>query len=108
MTFIITFSKLLIIHYSKRVKRDTNRFSHSKPINKNFIFKNYLDEYEEYKTYDENDIILILRGLQNILSYFINIKYQFTKKRENFDKNFWIKFINDFHNQTKQNFILKN
>ena len=47
--------------------------------------------------------MLILRGLQNILSYFINIKYQFTKKRENFDKNFWIKFINDFHNQTKQN-----
>ena len=105
MTFITTFSKLLIenIHYSKRVKRDTNRFSHSNPINKNFIFKNYLDEYEEYKTYDENDIMLILRGLQNILSYFINIKYQFTKKRENFDKNFWIKFINDFHNQTKQN-----
>ena len=39
MTFITTFSKLLIenIHYSKRVKRDTNRFSHSNPINKNFI-----------------------------------------------------------------------
>ena len=80
MTFIITFSKLLIIHYSKRVKRDTNRFSHSNPINKNFIFKNYLDEYEEYKTYDENDIILILRGLQNILFEEKNKKIIFTKE----------------------------
>ena len=38
-----------------------------------FIFKNYLEEYKEYKRYDENDILLILKGIKDILFYFLYI-----------------------------------
>ncbi len=105
MDFISTFSHFLIerVYYTKRVKKDTNRFSHSNQLNKNFIFKNYLDEYQEYKRYDENDIMLILKGLKTLLSYFIHLKYEFTKTRETFDKTFWIKYVHEFTNQTKTN-----
>ena len=105
MSFISTFSQFLIerVYYTKRVKKDTNKFSHFNESNKNFIFKNYLDEYQEYKRYDENDIMLILKGLKILLSYFIHIKYEFIKKKETFDKTFWIKYVDEFINQTKGN-----
>ena len=38
------------------------------------IFKNYLEEYKEYKIFDEKDVLLILKGKRYILTYFLNIE----------------------------------
>ena len=43
--------------------------------NKNFfLIKNYLNEYIESKSYDENDIVLIIKGSRNILYHFLGIE----------------------------------
>ena len=69
-----------LIHYlSKRIyierngRKDTAKFSHFDPVNNKLIFKNYLEEYKEYKKYEENDVLLILKGIKDILFHFLSI-----------------------------------
>ena len=73
------FIAALIQYLSKRVyierigRKDTDKFSHFNTLNNKLIFKNYLEEYKEYKRYDENDILLILKGIKDILFHFLSI-----------------------------------
>ena len=48
-------------------KNDTEKFSHYDRITNNIIFKNYCEEYKEYKIYDENDILSILNSIKVII-----------------------------------------
>ena len=48
-------------------KEDTEKFSHYDKNNNNIIFKNYCEEYKEYKTYEENDILSILNSINVII-----------------------------------------
>ena len=65
-------------------RKDNEKFSHFDYENNLIIFKNYLEEYKEYKTFDENDILLILKGINDILIYFLNIEYN---DKEEIEKN---------------------
>ena len=77
-----TFILALAVNLSRKItidtkgRKDTERFSHfDEKNNANyFIFKNYLDEYKEYKLFDESDVLLILKGIKDITFYFLNIK----------------------------------
>ena len=31
-----------------------------------------MEEYKDYKRYDENDVLMILKGIRDILFYFLN------------------------------------
>ena len=74
-----SFISALIIYLSKRInierigRKEFDKFSHFDPVNNKLIFKNYLEEYKEYKRYDENDVLLILKGIRDILFHFLNI-----------------------------------
>ena len=57
------------INFDNRNRVDTENFSHFDEKNNKVIFKNYCEEYKEYKTYDENDVLPILKEMKNILSY---------------------------------------
>jgi hypothetical protein len=50
------------------------RLSHME-INENnyFIIKNYIEEYKEFKSFDENDVHVIIKGLRQILFHFTSI-----------------------------------
>ncbi len=74
-------------------RKDTERFSHFDENNNvnYFIYKNYLDEYKEYKIYDEVNVLLILKGLRDIIYYFFNIK----SNDKRYVKEFWPDFKND-------------
>ena len=77
----IDFLSALVNSLSKKIyvdkigRKDIEKFSHFDNENNNVIFKNYLEEYKEYKTYDENDILLLLKGIKDILLYYLNIDY---------------------------------
>ena len=76
-----TFMLALAVNLSRKItidtkgRKDTERFSHfDEQNNANyFIFKNYLDEYKEYKLFDDSEVLLILKGLRDITFYFLNI-----------------------------------
>ena len=51
-----------------KIKIDTEKFSHYDNQNNKVIYKNYCEEYKEYKTYDESEILSILKGINEILS----------------------------------------
>ena len=78
------FMLALAVNLSRKIsidtkgRKDTERFSHfDEKNNANyFIFKNYLDEYKEYKLFDESEVLLILKGIKDITFYFLNIKPQ--------------------------------
>ena len=55
-------------------RKDNEKFSQFDEENNIIIFKNYLEEYKEYKIFDENDLLLILKGKRYILTYFLNIE----------------------------------
>ena len=56
-----------------------NKLSHMQNSNsKLFIVKNYLEEYKEFKTLDENDVMVIIKGLKQILFHFIKIEKPFS------------------------------
>ena len=57
----------------KNGRKEIDKFSHFDAGNNQIIFKNYLEEYKEYKRYDENDVLMILKGIKDILFYFLNI-----------------------------------
>ena len=77
----IHFISALTKYLSKKIKietigrKDKEKFSHFDNDNNVIIFKNYLEEYKEYKTFDENDVLLILKGIKDMLIYFLNIEY---------------------------------
>ena len=48
---------------------DSEKFSHYDKKNNEIIFKNYLEEYKEYKTFDESDVLSILKGINDIISF---------------------------------------
>ena len=50
-------------------KEKTEKFSHYDKNNNKIIFKNYCEEYKEYKKYDENVVFSILKGINDIISY---------------------------------------
>ena len=54
---------------NKETKEDTENYSHYDKKSNKIIFKNYCEEYKEYKKYDENDIVSILEGINNIVSF---------------------------------------
>ena len=68
------FMLALAVNLSRKIsidtkgRKDTERFSHfDEKNNANyFIFKNYLDEYKEYKLFDESEVLLILKGIKDI------------------------------------------
>ena len=74
--FISALTKYLSqrINIDTKGREDTERFSHfDETSNCNyFIYKNYLDEYKEYKLYDDQDIILLLKGIRDLSSDFLN------------------------------------
>ena len=39
-----------------------------------FIIKNYLEENKDFKSFDENDVNIIIKGLSQILFHFMNIE----------------------------------
>jgi len=78
-------SKKIIIE--KIGRKDKEKFSHFDKENNKIIFKNYLEEYKEYKLYDENDVLLILKGIKDILLFFLNINQENIKK-ENYSQSF--------------------
>ena len=98
--FGTTFISALSVYLANRItidtkgRKDTERFSHfDEKSNVNlFIFKNYLDEYKEYKLYDEGDILLILKGIKDIAFHFLNIKNSNSEPK---DINFWVDFKNN-------------
>ena len=51
----------------KKVKYNENSIQVNSGLNQVFILKNYLDEYKDYKTFEENDIYIILSSLSNIV-----------------------------------------
>lgn len=48
-------------------------FSQYNSQNDKFIIKNYLEEYKEAKILDENDLLIIVKGLKSIIFHFLNI-----------------------------------
>ena len=60
---------------TKRIKLDeigrddTEHYSHYDKKCNQLIFKNYCEEYKEYKNFDEGDIISILKGINDIISF---------------------------------------
>ena len=75
--FISELTKYLAkkINIEKIGRKDNEKFSYFDNDNNKIIFKNYLEEYKEYKTFDENDVLLILNGIRDMLIYFLNIEY---------------------------------
>ena len=70
---IITTSDFLF----RRVKYGESfslRLSQNEPM-KFFIVKNYLEEYRDLKTFDENDVHVIIKGLKQILFHFFSIEH---------------------------------
>ena len=94
------FISSLTMFLSKRItislkgRKDTERFSHfDETSNVNFfIFKNYLDEYKEYKFFDEGDVLLILKGIKDITFHFLNINPNPNPNPKKAKDNFWPDF----------------
>ena len=76
----ILFISALIKYLAKKIniktigRKDNEKFSQFDEKNNIIIFKNYLEEYKEYKIFHENDALLILKGKRYILTYFLNIE----------------------------------
>ena len=76
-------------------RKDTEKFSLFDKKYNDMILKNYLDEYKEYKRYDENDILMLLTGLRDILFQFMggNVEpFDDNKKVNGISKTYWIDF----------------
>ena len=53
--------------FENKIKFDTEKFSHYDAEHNKIIYKNYCEEYKEYKSYDESEILSILNGINDIL-----------------------------------------
>ena len=82
------------IEIEKKGRKDADKFSLFYEKNNKIIFKNYLDEYKEYKRFDEFDILMLLTGLKDILFQFIGNDSDNDKKKKsnNVKKAYWIEF----------------
>ena len=83
------------IEIDQKGRKDTEKFSLFDKKYNDFIFKNYLDEYKEYKRYDETDILMLLTGLRDILFQFMGRDIETLdkdKKMKNHMKNYWTEF----------------
>ena len=85
------------IEIEKKGRKDTEKFSLFDIKNSDIVFKNYLDEYKEYKRYDENDILMLLTGIRDILFQFMSndagiIKEDNKKKNKNAKLEYWAIF----------------
>ena len=67
--FINPLSELLNqkVTYEDRIKNDSENFSHFDEQHNKIIFKNYCEEYKEYKSYDESEVLSILKGIDDII-----------------------------------------
>ena len=54
--------------FENKIKIDTESFSHYDSKHNNIIYKNYCEEYKEYKIYDESEVLSILKGINDIIS----------------------------------------
>ena len=88
----LTKKKKKRIHIEEKGRKDTERFSHFDDRNNinYFIFKNYLDEYKEYKYFDEGDVLILLKGIKQITFQFFNIE----STPNNKEVQFWPEFKN--------------
>ena len=98
-SFIMTLSNLLSkkLLIDNNVKEVTEKFSHYDKNNNKIIFKNYCEEYKEYKIFDEDEILFILKGINHILSNSFNNKFI---EKYKFDLNLK---LNDCHFMEKIN-----
>ena len=85
--FIMSLTQYLSqkIFINTKGRKDTEKCSHfdeTKNINF-YIYKNYLDEYREYKSFDEGDVQLLLRGIKDVTFHFLNIKENNQESKEN-------------------------
>ena len=112
INFIYSLTKYLanIINIEKIGRKDNEKFSHFDDENNKLIFKNYLEEYKEYKSYDENDVLLILKGIKDILLYFLSLDYNdsenIKEKKENLSSSF--NPINIFKKNKSKSLTLNN
>ena len=90
------------IIFDNRVRVDTENFSHFDEKNNKLIFKNYCEEYKEYKTYDENDVLPILKATKNILSYCMGKKNDLQPSDIN-----WNGYKKEIVNEQKSNNFIK-
>ena len=86
--FIQPLSKLLTkkVVCDNKLKQETETFSHFDHQNSRIIFKNYCEEYKEYKTYDESEVYSILQGINDIISNCFKNKIQQKNKEMGTDK----------------------
>ena len=86
--FIMNLSNLLFkrLLIDNNEKKETEKFSHYDKKNNKIIFKNYCEEYKDYKIFDENEILFILKGINNILSHSLNNKF-FEKYKSDLNSN---------------------
>ena len=91
--FIEPLSKLLEekVEFENKIKVDTEEFSHYDAKHNKIIYKNYCEEYEEYKIYDEGEILSILHGINDILLTCFKNQVQDRNKELSTDKG--IKFF---------------
>ena len=68
------------------IKMDTEKFSHYDGKNNKIIYKNYCEEYKEYKTYDESEVLSILNGINDIISQCFTNQIQEKNKEMSTDK----------------------
>ena len=91
--FIMSLTQYLSqrIFINTKGRKDTEKCSHFDDTrNINFyIYKNYLDEYREYKSFDEGDVLLLLRGIEDVTFHFLNVKEDNKEP-----KDFWPDFKN--------------
>ena len=99
------------IEIEKRGRKDTEKYSQFDKKNNNLVFKNYLDEYKEYKRYDENDILMLLTGLRDILFQFMGSDIEIItekNKNDNKEKQYWIEFKKTLVGNKKTTSIISN
>ena len=81
------------IEIEKKGRKDTEKFSQFDTKNNHIIFKNYLDEYKENKRYDENDVLMLVKGLRDILFQLMGSKPNDDDddtNNENFEMASWV------------------
>ena len=99
------------IQIDKKGRKDTEKFSLFDKKNNEIIFKNYLDEYKEYKRYDENDILMLLTGLRDILFQFMGRNVENSDndtKNKTLPKNYWNDFKKMIVGNKKTNMNISN
>ena len=74
------------VKFENKIKIDTEKFSHYDSKNNDIIYKNYCEEYKEYKTYDESEVSSILNGINDIISQCFTNQIQSKNKEMGTDK----------------------